>query len=106
MKIEFKNNKIEKSANDYKRLDREFGNEKSKLIQKALSYLNSSENLNSVPDTIRPHPLKGNRKGYFAVDTKYPYRIIFKPIEDFIITDYSTIKSIEITDLNCDYHDK
>lgn len=32
----------------------------------------------------RCHPLKGNRKGQYAMDLVHPYRLIFEQIEDEI----------------------
>jgi len=28
----------------------------------------------------RPHELKGDKKGIFAVDIEHPFRILFKPL--------------------------
>ncbi|MEA3449604.1 MAG: killer suppression protein [Patescibacteria group bacterium] len=104
MEIVYKNKKLQKLADNHKKLYQKFGKNCGELIILSLTYLNASTCLADIPTAIKPHPLKGKHNGKFAVDTKHPYRLIFEPKGKYNINDYSTIKSIVIIDLNCDYH--
>jgi proteic killer suppression protein len=99
MYIDFKNKKIQKLAQNSKLLCQKYGPYCGELIIISLDYLSAAASLQDVPAAIRPHPLKGRYKGKFAVDIKHPYRIIFAPVGDYNIDNYSTIKSIIIIDL-------
>ena len=104
MEIVYKNKKLQKLAENHKKLYQKFGKDCGELIILSLVYLSASASLLNIPPAIRPHPLKGKLNGKFAVDTKHPYRLIFAPIGEYNINDYSTIKSLMIIDLNCNYH--
>lgn len=104
MEIVYKNKKLQKLADNHKMLYQKFGKNCGELIILSLMHLSASSCLLNIPSAIRPHPLKGKHNGKFAVDTKHPYRLIFEPIGEYNINDYSTIKPIMIIDLNYDYH--
>ncbi len=51
----------------------------------------------------RLHPLQGDRKGEFALDTIHPYRLIIIPLNGST-DDLTTITKVEIISINEDYH--
>jgi proteic killer suppression protein len=73
--------------------------------------LRAARNLAGVPivPPFRRHQLKGNRKEYFAVDVKHPYRLIFRPANDPLPKledggiDLKAVTQIEIIGVE-DYH--
>jgi mRNA-degrading endonuclease YafQ of YafQ-DinJ toxin-antitoxin module len=74
----------------------------------ALEVLRSADTLADVPRSYRPHPLKGEYKGYFAIEVTRARRNIFKPNHDgdlnFRIDNYRTINSITVVEIFKDYH--
>lgn len=103
--------KIAKILNDKKCLTKEFGDLIAKRIRIRLSVLQGAPSLSDVP-TVKPdrcHPLKGDKKGMFAVDLTPNYRLIFKPNHDPIPTlkeggiDHARITKITIVGVE-DYH--
>ena len=79
----------------------------AKKIQLRINSLTAAESLadfwppNSGPE--RCHELKGNLKGKFSIDLKYPYRLLITPLESISKTEISNevdrwkkIKEIEI----------
>lgn len=81
MDIFFKRAKLAKVLNSNGLLTKEFGEENARCIMRRLTVLAAASTLADIPlvPPERCHPLKGNRRGYFAVDVKQPYRIIFAP---------------------------
>jgi len=67
-------------------------------------------NLAEVPEQKpdRRHGLKGNRKGQFAVDVVYPYRLTFKPVDPVPMLEGGEIDLSRITEIVIlrveDYH--
>lgn len=63
----------------------------------------------SLLPAARLHPLKGDRKGQFAVDAKHPYRLIFEsnhdpiPVKEDGGVDLSKVTSVIILEVE-DYH--
>lgn len=111
MKIVFDNPKHEALVNDWEALARRF-NTKSEdnatEILATLDVLRAADSLADVPRGYRPHPLKGEYKGGFAVDVTRKERIIFKPVPNgdpnFRIDNPKSIKSISIVEIFVDYH--
>ena len=112
MIIRFDNPNHERLVNDFKSLSKRYN--KSKGVDSAsaiiitLDVLQAANTLAEVPYSYRPHPLKGNYKGYFAIDVDKTNRVIFKPDqdddEDYRIDNYKSIKKILIIEIFKDYH--
>ena len=82
MKITFSDRKFEKTANDDRKLHREFGAQRAAKIALRLTQLLGSNSLEDVRYLAgNYHELIGNRKGQWACDLDQPYRLIFTPHE-------------------------
>lgn len=82
--IIFQDQKFRKECNDYKKLVRKYGDQRSKLIRRRLDDIqaaNTLEDLRRLPQA-RCHELKENKKGLLALDLIHPYRLIIKPYHD------------------------
>jgi plasmid maintenance system killer protein len=111
MDIAFENPSHERLVNDYDALSRKFDRRHGGAaddILVAMNVLAAAPSLADVPRTFHPHPLKGDRKGTFAVDVNKTHRVIFRPDHDgdehFRIDNYKTITSIRIIEIFKDYH--
>lgn len=111
MDITFASSKLEKVFNSASLLQREYGLEQAAKIKMRLAVLRAAPSLAQVP-TMKPercHPLKGERKGAFAVDLKHPFRLVFKPHANPIPktadggVDLEKVVSIQILEVE-DYH--
>ena len=82
MNIDFDNPKHEALANNYdslrKRYDKK-GQAVAVEIIGVIDVLRAADTLLDVPRGYRPHPLKGEYKGCFAVDVTNTHRVIFRP---------------------------
>ena len=105
MELSFKNQKTQKLCEDCKKVIAKYGNTKAKRIIMRIGDLLDATNLYDVSKLpqARLHPLQGNRKGQFSIDTFHPYRMIFIPL-DGEIGNFKTITSVEIISINEDYH--
>lgn len=111
MMISFATPKLEKLANDNAALSKHVAKQNAHCIAddivSVLDALGAAETSFDLPGSLRPH-LKGNLKGYFAVDVSKTHRIIFRPDHEedpeFRIDNDKTIKRIEITAICVDYH--
>lgn len=82
MEIIFKEKKLERIANNDRRLFKELGTIRAKKLRLRLSQLKTATTLEEVrylPGNY--HELKDNRKGQWACDLDQPYRLIFTPQE-------------------------
>ncbi len=112
MNVAFDNPRHEALVNDFGALSKKFdhGGRKSNAedILAAMEVLRAAESLADVPRTYRPHPLKAEYKGFFAIDATKTHRLIFKPNHDgdpnFRIDNYKTITSVTIVEIFKDYH--
>jgi mRNA-degrading endonuclease YafQ of YafQ-DinJ toxin-antitoxin module len=111
MNISFDDPKHEKLVNDFDELARKFDKKGRKIAQEIIAtidVLRAAITLFDVPPSFRPHPLKGDYKGHFAVDVTRTHRAIFKPNHkedpNFRIDNYKSIKSIIIVEIFTDYH--
>lgn len=112
MDIDFKSKKMMKTFNSKERLQKEYGPEQARLIQRRMWVLRAAPTLADVP-TEKPerrHQLKGDRKDQFALDLKQPSRLIFEPnhnpiprTEDGSI-DLRSVTAITILEIEKDYH--
>ena len=112
MNIDFDNPKHGRLVNDGKALAKRYnktkGVDSASDILQALNVLQSANTLAEVPSSFRPHPLKAEYKGCFAVDVNKVHRVIFKPNHDgdsnFRIDNHKSITNITIIDIFTDYH--
>lgn len=87
-------------------------------IVATLDALAAADTCGDLPPSLHPHPLKGDKKGSFAVDIRIVgqggrgvARLVFRPNHDasdteFRIDNYKSIKRIIIEDLCADYHEE
>lgn len=79
MKITYKNKKIEKVCTNAYEAEKQYGSEMAEKIHQCIDKIQA---FNTVEELIRfhirrCHPLKGNRKGQYAMDLVHPYRLVF-----------------------------
>lgn len=103
MKVTFKNNNMEEMINVHKILSRTYWAKQASKIIKRIDQLSACGTLKHMAFD-RPHELKWDKKGVFAVDIDHPYRILFKPVWTFDSWNRATIVEIEIQELCKDYH--
>jgi toxin HigB-1 len=112
MEIEYQNTKIQKVCTQEKVGDKKLGKQRAELVRRRLTQLRASENLAAyaeLPGAGRPHELKADRKGQFAIDLDHPYRLIFVPATPDQVRkpdggfDWTKIVIIEIAEIT-DYH--
>lgn len=110
MEIIFKDKAMERIFNSERELKRKYG-ENAKKIQLRMQVLAQALNLSEVPSQPpdRRHPLTGNRMGFFAVDLKHPFRLVFEPIGKIEYLkdgglDLEKVTSIQIIEV-VNYHD-
>lgn len=110
MDISYKNNKLQKYAENENYSKRKLGQQRSDIYMKRIGDLIDAETLEDlryVPGNY--HELVENRKGQWACDLDQPYRLIFEPHENPIPTDkdgkyiWAEIKGIEVVEIE-DYH--
>ena len=83
MNITFTAKKLNKIANDDRKMVRELGKIRADKLRTRLSQLQDAATLEDVrylPGNY--HELTGDRKGQWACDLDQPYRLIFIPHED------------------------
>lgn len=110
MDITFRKKKLEKLANDYRKCQKEFGQNRAKLYNQRLGDLRNADTLEMVRNLPgNYHELVGNRKGQWACDLDQPYRLVFEPHENPVPTDdhgkyiWLEIKGVEVLEI-IDYH--
>ncbi len=110
MEIKFTDKKLEKLANDDRKMLKELGSIRAKLLRRRLTQLETSKTLEEVrylPGNY--HELTENRKGQWACDLDQPYRLVFTPIERPIPANdngqyvWIEITSVEIVEI-INYH--
>ena len=79
MNLSYKNNKLEKSLTDDKKIIRRYG-KLAKKIRQRISELKAAENLEIIAKlpALRLHQYAGNRKGEWSIDIQQNWRIIFE----------------------------
>lgn len=112
MNISFADKKLEKLANNSRKMVAELGKIRAAKVQQRLDDLRGAATLEDVrylPGNY--HDLKGDRKGQWACDLDQPYRLVFEPHENPIPTDadgkyiWLEIRGIEIIEI-VNYHGK
>lgn len=111
MRIEFDNPRHETLVSDYGILSKKYnrkGEDWATEIIATIDVLRAAGTLFEIPNGYRPHPLKGEYKGCFAVDVTNKHRVIFRPAHkgdpNFRIDNFKTITSISILEIFKDYH--
>ncbi|MFW6223078.1 MAG: type II toxin-antitoxin system RelE/ParE family toxin [Bacteroidota bacterium] len=102
---------MQKIFNSERELIKKYGKEQAAKIKMRMGVLKSAGNLSQVPvqPPDRCHGLSGKLEGYYAVDLKNPFRLIFRPVCDELpvkedgSTDLSKITEIQICSVE-DYH--
>ena len=115
MTIKFATQKEQDAANDGQKLAKYLSRKKANCqpidVIAVLDALAAAPSLSDLPPRpFRPHPLKAERKGQFAVWINKKERITFIPDheddENYRIDNYKTITKIKITELYVNYHKK
>jgi proteic killer suppression protein len=109
MEISFSDDKLQNLCEQPKLAQRKLGANCAKKLAARLADLDA---LNCVTELFagRPHPLKGDRAGEFAVDLEGGKRLVFKPDNDPIplnedgSIDWSKVIAVCIVFIG-DYHD-
>ena len=110
MQISYKNNRLAKSLSSPREILRHYGTRAKNVNQRMedLKAVNNLHDLSFFPQA-NLHELKGDKKGFLAVDISANYRIIFKPDHDPIPKkddgglDWRAVTKIKITEIE-DYH--
>ena len=79
MIVNFKTKKLEKCYCQSNQAQKEFGSQIAKKYIQRVNLIKAAKNLDEVMSLpgLRCHPLKGNRKGQYAVKLTGFYRLIF-----------------------------
>jgi toxin HigB-1 len=112
MDIDFKDNELEKLANDDRKRLAVMGQARAKKYKQRLDDLHGATTLEDLRNVAgKYHELVGNRKGQWGCSLDGPYRLVFKPQKIPIPTDpngkyiWSEIKAITIIEID-NYHGK
>lgn len=106
MQIDYNDKELKRNLLTDTKLRKEYGQPLAKRIKGRLAYLESKKNLGQVATgkPYRLHPLKGERKGQYAIDLDNKARLILEPshipipIRDGEEMDLKCLKSVtEIT---------
>jgi|JI10StandDraft_1071094.scaffolds.fasta_scaffold14215_2 proteic killer suppression protein len=109
MIISFQNPDLEQLCTQQREATKRLGAPGFRKLRARLADLDAAETVRDLT-TGRPHPLKGDRAGQFAVDLVGGLRLVFRPTEDpppldaNEATDWSQVRSICIVFIG-DYHD-
>ena len=78
MDIVFKTSKLEKECNNYRLLQKAYGERRARLIRRRLDELRAANNLAEISHLPPPrmHQLKGERQGQISLDLDHPYRLL------------------------------
>lgn len=109
MDIVYADEKLKKLCHEAKAASKKRGPACAKKLRTRLADLDAAAR---VGDLLagRPHPLKGDRKGQFAVDLEGGVRLCFEPADDPVpkradeSIDWSRVTAVRIVFIG-DYHD-
>ncbi len=109
MDISFLDSDLKKLCEDPKYATRKLGSASARKLRTRLTDLDAAVKLGDV--TVgRPHPLKGDRTGEFALDLSGGRRLVFKSSDDPVplnangVIEWREVESIQIVFIG-DYHD-
>lgn len=109
MKINFKDKKIREMCEKQAVAEKKLGTACARKLRSRLSDLDSAKRVTDL-FAGRPHPLKGEREGQFALDLAGGWRLVFAPDHDPCPTshdggiDWSQVTVVCIEYIG-DYHD-
>ncbi|MGE9310142.1 type II toxin-antitoxin system RelE/ParE family toxin [Niabella sp. CJ426] len=110
MKITFAEKKLQKLANDDRKMHKELGKQRATILRRRLGQLQDATTLEEVRYLAgNYHELTGDRKGQWACDLDQPYRLIFTAHENPIPTNedgryiWLEIKGVEVIEIT-NYH--
>ena len=109
MEISFKDKKLKQLCEQESIALGKFGKNMARKLKARLADLMVVANVTEL-QAGRPHPLKGDRDGQFALDLVHPLRLVFKPAHDTIPRledggiDWSQVTQVCIIWIG-DYHD-
>ncbi|MBE9006248.1 killer suppression protein HigA [Fortiea sp. LEGE XX443] len=109
MEITFADSRLQELCGQQNLAEKKLGKNCAKKLRNRLGMLTAA---GSVAELVagRPHPLKGDRAGEFAVDLEGAKRLVFKPDNDPIpfkedgSIDWSQVTAVCIVFIG-DYHD-
>lgn len=109
VEIAFRDERLRKLCEDSKAAQRKLGDACARKLRSRLADLDAAR---VVTDLVagRPHPLKHDRSGQFALDLAGAVRLVFAPTHDPIpqtqdgSTDWSQVTAVRIEFIG-DYHD-
>ena len=78
MDIVFKTSKLQKECNDFRLLQKVYGERRARLIRRRLDELRAADTLAEISSLPPPrmHQLKGERQGQISLDLDHPYRLL------------------------------
>jgi proteic killer suppression protein len=110
VKITFTHKKLEKIANDDRKMVKELGKLRATILRRRLTQLEDAATLEEVRNLPgNYHELKNNRKGQWGCDLDQPYRLVFTPHENPIPSNehdqyvWLEIKGVEVIEV-VNYH--
>lgn len=109
MEITFKENKLRKLCEVQKEAQKKLGAKCARKLRSRLADLIAAETVTELV-AGRPHPLKGDRAGEFALDLEGGKRLVFEsannpvPLKEDSSIDWSKVTSIRIVFIG-NYHD-
>lgn len=109
MEISYATTKIKDLCEDPKRATKVLGPESARKLRTRLAELDAAASVMELP-AGKPHPLKGNRAGQFAVSLAGGHRLIFEsanepvPVKPDGGTDWGLVNKVRILAAD-DYHD-
>jgi len=79
LSVEFRTNKLKKCFLDYKHATRVFGEQVARKYIQRINIIKATHSLDDLiaQPLLKCHPLKGNRKGQYAIQLTGFYRLIF-----------------------------
>jgi proteic killer suppression protein len=106
LKVQIKDRKLSKWIANRKKLTQEYGPSNAKKITQRYNELCSSSDLGMMIRFRigRCHPLKGDRKGQFALDLENPKRLIIEPTKKSGVINVDTVTEVTILKVEDDYH--
>lgn len=79
MEFDFKDKKLKDLCEQAQVAQRKLGTKMARKLRARLADLLAAPSVAELPQAGRPHPLKGDRAGEFALDLVHPQRLVFKP---------------------------
>lgn len=108
MEITYKSKKLKKVCENKTEAIKAHGNVCGKLILRRVGEIKASETMAALKKMPAPrlHSLRGDRKREWAVDLKYPFRLVMLPGEEIKNDeDLDNIKEVKLLEVT-DYHGK